>query len=1368
MALLFISHSSKDNELVKQYKNKIEEFGFQSTFLDIDEKDGIQINEKWEERLYKELIKSKIALCLVSKNWIESCWCQKEYSLAKTLNKETILVSIEEDPQHKKEVFQWIGEHIQQIDIADNPKAFEKVLKHIDELTKKVFDKPYAWDENKNPYPGLLPFTEDMAAVFYGREDETDAVIAELNDPKSLASVHAFLIVGASGMGKSSLLQAGILPKLKTFEEHRKKWHILPVIRPGKDPLGKLLRLLVSEAFSHSEEARDFYERLKEEIQNDRYEASMEKLFDRISFKYTDKKLLLPIDQAEEFFTVRDKKKEFFFKVLSWIFEHRDTFYTIWTIRSDQIEKFQTDASLEIVRKYHATHLLTPIKEEHISTIIKYPAYKSDIVLEESLIERMRQDLKDTKALPLLAYTLNELTKGFFEGDARQKARVVTLKEYLALAKEDENPIYAIVERKIETLLSEPKRIDTSLDKEKLLEETKRLFLYHLIDIDIDGKPSKKIAIKGELSPLMCKVADAFVQERLLVSSSVQIGDGSDTTVPTYEIAHESIIHNWPQLQEWINEEKEFFIVRAQVRVVMKEWQKADDSQKTAALLAGLLLEKAQKFLDKPWSEDEKGYIQKSIDHAKKIDRRKRNFLIGISATIIGLTGISVNGFRKARILTKKLILELILNYSQKANYFIDSCNIVKGKLFALKSIFLIEEYSNKNVFDVLTKQVGYITCYNFAKTIKVIKKNTFFTDFVFSNDEKIMYGCTDDGEIFKIDQSDYSIELLYKSKKKSQINSFKISLDNRLFYVGYNDGYFEVLSIIDNKVIFNHDFQVSIHAIVASLGEIYVATGNKIYKLYATRDEIYKLELLQKFYNDINNKERIVKYIDFTNDNRYLLIAFYDNKIHVLDRDTVLPLQVHQVHKSKVNRIKKHPKQSNLFITSSDDGSIAIWEIDDKLNDVKVKYTKNFNMGHVRDIVMSANGQTLISTTSTRELIIFNVLKRKIDEIKTYSEDNITCSAISSNNVLFAANWNKKLYVYNLNTLEAKSLIQKAHSGLWTAVSQNNKEFFATGDSNGILKLWSKKNNLVIQSFYRHHSDIYGILFFDEYSYLATISKDGGLFFWKVDGGSFSPFKKIHHNGRLYSITLNDSREEIAVSCEDGNIYIYNIKKKKYNASIYNAGNEIYSIKYLKKGVLAISNPKIHKILLIKREGNSFKLQNSIKISNAIKKIYDMAYEVSDNSLYVAASDSNIYKIKLSNDFQTKRFDVYAGHTKQVLSLQIMGNNYLVSSSRDNSIKLWSKHESRCLYTRSKAHKDRIYHLALLNDNMFISVSWDRSAKIWEIKNERLILRKTLKEYPEIDIITWKPLQIKLANGKVLRQKFFKRMKESLDRELI
>jgi hypothetical protein len=93
-----------------------------------------------------------------------------------------------------------------------------------------------------NPFPGLRPFREDEEHLFFGRENQVDAMVNKLADTRFLA------VVGTSGSGKSSLVNCGLRPALRQGLMARAgtAWRIAQ-FRPGNDPIGAMARALAQD-----------------------------------------------------------------------------------------------------------------------------------------------------------------------------------------------------------------------------------------------------------------------------------------------------------------------------------------------------------------------------------------------------------------------------------------------------------------------------------------------------------------------------------------------------------------------------------------------------------------------------------------------------------------------------------------------------------------------------------------------------------------------------------------------------------------------------------------------------------------------------------------------------------------------------------------------------------------------------------------------------------------------------------------------------------------------------------------------------------------------------------------------------------------
>src|SRR3979409_995824 len=94
----------------------------------------------------------------------------------------------------------------------------------------------------RNPFPGLRPFEADEYRLFFGREGQSDELIARLQ------RAHFLAVVGTSGSGKSSLVRAGLLPALRggLMAGAGSGWRIA-TMRPGSDPIGNLALALAEK-----------------------------------------------------------------------------------------------------------------------------------------------------------------------------------------------------------------------------------------------------------------------------------------------------------------------------------------------------------------------------------------------------------------------------------------------------------------------------------------------------------------------------------------------------------------------------------------------------------------------------------------------------------------------------------------------------------------------------------------------------------------------------------------------------------------------------------------------------------------------------------------------------------------------------------------------------------------------------------------------------------------------------------------------------------------------------------------------------------------------------------------------------------------
>ena len=219
MSRIFISHSSVDREQATDLLAWLRGQGFVSTFLDFDEEAGIEPGADWERTLYSELSNADAVLLILTKNWFNSKWCFVEFAQARALGK--AIYPLIELPATDS----LVSPDIQHLDlIKDREGGLDRLLKGLTQIALNTRGG-YEWDSRRPPYPGLLAFDEADAAIYFGRDDDIRRLLERLNARRVQGGEKLVVVLGGSGSGKSSLLRAGVVPRLKR-DPHN--WIVLP------------------------------------------------------------------------------------------------------------------------------------------------------------------------------------------------------------------------------------------------------------------------------------------------------------------------------------------------------------------------------------------------------------------------------------------------------------------------------------------------------------------------------------------------------------------------------------------------------------------------------------------------------------------------------------------------------------------------------------------------------------------------------------------------------------------------------------------------------------------------------------------------------------------------------------------------------------------------------------------------------------------------------------------------------------------------------------------------------------------------------------------------------------------------------------
>lgn len=398
------------------------------------------------------------------------------------------------------------------------------------------------------PYPGLRAFLPAEADRFFGRDAEIEALLERL-----LARGERFLaLMGASGSGKSSLVYAGLIPKLTASPvASGARW--FPVTfsprELGDDPFQPLAAALKESFPDRGWRVPDLVQRLRDspaEI------ASVAK--QALGEDGSSAQLLLFVDQFEEVFAgkVDAAARAAFFELLvaavacpllRMVIAMRADFYAQWP---------QDEGSIALLRSGHFPVAVPG--QAALKEMIIGPARAAGLSFKPPrLVQRILDETGTAPgALALAEFALAQLY------DKRQDD------ELTETAYEAFGGVAGAIDGLAEDAVE---RAGAAQDEEAL----SHLFVA-IASVEERGQELavvRRRAAKSDLPGAALTLAECLVDKRLLVSSG-----GASDQAAVFEVGHEAIFTHWKRFNSWIEVYSEDLVLRRQSERAAAEWEK--------------------------------------------------------------------------------------------------------------------------------------------------------------------------------------------------------------------------------------------------------------------------------------------------------------------------------------------------------------------------------------------------------------------------------------------------------------------------------------------------------------------------------------------------------------------------------------------------------------------------------------------------------------------------------------------------------------------------------------------------------------------------------------------------------------------------
>ena len=472
--------------------------------------------------------------------------------------------------QHLKDIVR------QRLDsLATQPAQTDSVSK-----PKSVSNHDPIW--TGSPFLGLRPFTNKDSLIFFGRGRETDELLARLRDPK-----HRFIaVVGASGSGKSSLVWAGLIPRLLGGALQGSAdwaWVRFTPGELGDNPFISLAACWKTALESVGQTAREFADELL--LAPGRLDGLVRLV---LANRPDSAELLLFIDQFEELFTVvKDDCRQAFVRFVL-AASGSSKVRVIVSVRADFYAQCVEHGLADVLRT--GSYPLAAPGLGALQQMVIRPAALAGLAFEQGLDETILGDAgKEPGALPLLAFALERLY---------QKRTAAGLLTYAAY--EESGKVQGSIGQHADAVFA------------KLAPEVQATFtevFRELVEVDERGEPTRRRAKLSELTtgssrhtgrdrrypdcrdasepfrpwslgsggpcrndgePLNLNaltLINALTKARLLVTDKRE-----DDDTATIEVAHEALFRSWGKLADWVTQTADDHRLRRQITQLAAYW----------------------------------------------------------------------------------------------------------------------------------------------------------------------------------------------------------------------------------------------------------------------------------------------------------------------------------------------------------------------------------------------------------------------------------------------------------------------------------------------------------------------------------------------------------------------------------------------------------------------------------------------------------------------------------------------------------------------------------------------------------------------------------------------------------------------------
>jgi WD40 repeat protein len=1211
-----------------------------------------------------------------------------------------------------------------------------------------------------NPYQGLAAFGEEDADFFFGQENFVDKLVEATNQQPLVG------VIGPSGSGKSSVVFAGLIPKLR----QEGNW-LIEIFKPGKDPFLPLAFALVRQLEPEAGETHKMREAmgLASDFQQGR--ITVKQVIDQILERNPGKRLLLVADQLEELFTlcpVKEEQKRFADELLATIPQENITL--VFTLRADFYGYVLSYRPFRDALETYTPKLLSSMKREELQQAIELPAQKLDVQLEDQLTERILDDVgQEPGNLPLLEFALTRLWE-------KQKHRTLTHAAYDEIGgvkKAIANHAEQVYQKLTKTEKKQAQRIFLQLvrpgegtedtrrvaTREEVGEENWNLVSYlagHQARLVVTGRHQRDLT---PLPPSLPLPNPLHLSPAL--STSPQPSPTSPHPSPTRRGGKGRKLFIW-------NGEKEIVFPA----VAEKEQNQSPSPRRRG--VGGEVTSKEEKEQNQSPSPPRRGVwgeVTFAEDKEQNQSPSPRRGGVGGEVTFAeekeqnqspspprrGVGGEVTFAEDTVEVIHEALIrewltlrewmnanrqfrtwqerLKLALREWKKNNH--DAGNLLRGA-----PLTVAEDWLQKRADEMTQEERDFIQAslkdQNKQKRIRQLAVLSLAGGFLLTLGLAGIVGVSwREARISQINAlAQYSDALLNLDESKAVKTSLKAVLEmQRTPWVDA-----DTHTLVELTLLNTVSFVVAPNSLGGHTKDVLAVSYSQNSKLLAAAS----LDSTVKLWNPTTKQE--IKTLkghtggvwdsSFSPDGKVLATGSFDNTVKLWNTTTGKEIKTLVSHTKEVSAVSFSPNGKYLA-TGSADHTVKLW---DTSNWKEIK-TLPGHTGQVWAVSFSPDGKMLATASLDNTVKLWDTTKWKAIKTLTDHTDWVWDVCFSPDSkLLVTASKDNTVKLWDTTKWKAIKTLTEHKNGVLAVSFSPDSKLLATASKDNTVKLWDTTKWKAIKTLTDHTEWVWDVSFSPDGKQLATGSADNTVQLWNsTTGKGIKP--SMSHMNLVNTVSFSPNGKQLATGSADNTV-------KLWDSS---TGKEIKTLTGHTKKISAVSFSPDSKLLATGSADNSVKLWDTSTwkeiqtLTRHTSPITAVSFSPDGKWLATVSADNGV---KLWDTSTWKEIQTLTGHTKKISAVSFSPDSKLLATgSADNSVKLWDTSTWKEIQTLT-GHINPITTVSFsLDGKQLATASYDNSVKLWDTSTWKEI--QTLTGHrSEVSSVSFSPDGKRLVTG--------------------